>query len=87
MCPIHRVATQVADELSDDSRHTFKVLSVIVARRDAVRWKTTEVTQLLCPFKVATQVATQVADELSADSRHNFAVVSSLPVARRGAVG
>lgn len=63
-CPF-KVATQVADELSDDSLHNLTVMSQLpVARRGAVGWNATELTQLgsqlqsqlRCPSRVATQV-------------------------------
>ena len=78
-----RVAIQVAEELSEERRHTFAVLSLLpIARRGADGWKANDKTKK-CPVRVATQVA----EELSEERRHNFAVESLLPVARRGAVG
>jgi hypothetical protein len=65
-------------------RHNFAVLSwEPVAKSGAVGWNATELTQLLCPSRVATQVAV----EPSGEKRHNFAVLSWEPVAKSGAVG
>jgi hypothetical protein len=82
VCP-SRVAKQLADELSEDSRHNFTVVSALpVAKNNPCGWNVTDKTQSLCG-----RVATQFAVEPSGEKRHNFAVLSAELVARRGEVG